>query len=69
MSFAMLPVTLPHFASTSQPSKAPLSDEPDLWGNDVAGELDFDMLAECLFDEKTSTEGVDLLSLSAFDFK
>ena len=69
MSLAMLPVTLPRFASASQPSNAPQSDGPNLWGNDVSGELDFDMLAEYLLDEGSSTEGGGLLGLSAFDFK
>ena len=67
MSLAMLPDTLPHFASTSQPSNALQSDGPNFWGN--ARELDFDMLAKCLLDEETSTEGGDLLGLSVFDFK
>ena len=69
MSLAMLPVTLPRFASTSQLSNAPQSDGLNLWGNDVSGELDFDMLAEYLLDEGTSTHEDGLLGLSAFDFK
>lgn len=70
MSLAMLPVTLPRFASASQPSNAPQFGGPSLWGNDaIAGELDFEMLAEYLLDEETSTEEGGLLGLSAFDFK
>ena len=62
-------VTLPRFASKSS-AGAPQSDGVNAFFADaVAGDgLDFDMLAEYLLDEGTSTGG-DALGLSAFDFR
>lgn len=63
-SYVMSAVTLPRFASASQPSNVPHSSGPNFWGNDViAGELDFEMLAEYLLDDETSAEGDGLLGL------
>lgn len=70
---SMLPsVTLPRFApSSGANNKSSSAPQSEALFADNAGDFDFDMLAEYLLDEGTSSgdAGGDALGLSAFDFR
>ncbi len=73
---AMLPVTLPRFASSSsqiQNSAPQSSSQAAQWADangdsQVPGDLDFDLLAEYLLDETTAV-GTHTSGMPQFDFR